>query len=260
MPVLHRDVRYNCRVFLLNRKILLIRPEDGAGPKTATTARRATSPPGHTLGTPKNTCCRAPFATLPASDRAARRRGRRHARHRCRVRDLRRTVYAGQPPHWSWTRRGGDYQQRLGFAPRTAQAAKARRPHPERVGQGRRCVPLRQPAGLRRRAAVLRRLRPYRGERAGGGAGVAVFASRRGSCHRNGGLEEVRSFRSSFISRMVQGSEAPPVPRVYTDFELTEKGYARGPTPTVELRFHTLEEESPSARLAGCGTICGVLD
>jgi len=27
MPVLHRGVRYNCRVFCFNRKILLIRPK-----------------------------------------------------------------------------------------------------------------------------------------------------------------------------------------------------------------------------------------
>ena len=27
MPVIHRGVRYNCRVFVLNRKILLIRPK-----------------------------------------------------------------------------------------------------------------------------------------------------------------------------------------------------------------------------------------
>jgi len=27
MPVLHRGVRYNCRIFILNRKILLIRPK-----------------------------------------------------------------------------------------------------------------------------------------------------------------------------------------------------------------------------------------
>lgn len=27
MPVLHQGVRYNCRVFCLNRKIVLIRPK-----------------------------------------------------------------------------------------------------------------------------------------------------------------------------------------------------------------------------------------
>ena len=27
MPIMHKSVRYNCRVFLLNRKIVLIRPK-----------------------------------------------------------------------------------------------------------------------------------------------------------------------------------------------------------------------------------------
>lgn len=55
-------------------------------------------------------------------------------------------------------------------------------------------------------------------------------------------LDEVRAFRGAFMSRMVQASEAPPVPRVVVDFTLSGPALAP-PTPPQPLRLHTPQEE-----------------
>lgn len=55
-------------------------------------------------------------------------------------------------------------------------------------------------------------------------------------------LDEVRAFRGAFISRMVQASEAPPVPRVEVDFSLSGPAPAP-PSPAVPIRLHAPEEE-----------------
>lgn len=56
-------------------------------------------------------------------------------------------------------------------------------------------------------------------------------------------LEEVRSYRGAIGSRMVQASEAKPVPRINIDFDLTEKGRHLRPTQPIEVHYHTPEEE-----------------
>jgi NAD+ synthase (glutamine-hydrolysing) len=56
-------------------------------------------------------------------------------------------------------------------------------------------------------------------------------------------LEEIRSARAAFISRMVQASLSEPVPRIPVDFDLTGDDYTIAPSKPVELRYHTPEEE-----------------
>jgi NAD+ synthase (glutamine-hydrolysing) len=56
-------------------------------------------------------------------------------------------------------------------------------------------------------------------------------------------LEEVRSARAAFISRMVQASLAESVPRVSVEFDLTQDGYEVAPTRPIAVHYHTPEEE-----------------
>jgi len=64
-------------------------------------------------------------------------------------------------------------------------------------------------------------------------------------------LEEVRSFRSNFIARSYQASSAPRIPRIEVDCEL--KSWKRAlPSPVIEARLHDPMEEiayGPSAWL-----------
>lgn len=56
-------------------------------------------------------------------------------------------------------------------------------------------------------------------------------------------LEAVRSMRGAFISRMNQASQTPTVPRIPIDFELTNNDPALAPTPPRPVHYHTPEEE-----------------
>ncbi|MFT5194827.1 MAG: NAD+ synthase (glutamine-hydrolyzing) [Candidatus Promineifilaceae bacterium] len=56
-------------------------------------------------------------------------------------------------------------------------------------------------------------------------------------------LEQVRSFRGAFLSRMEQASESAAVPRVWVDFDLTLDDPAVPPTKAIEVSHHTPEEE-----------------
>ncbi|MEM7334071.1 MAG: NAD(+) synthase [Chloroflexota bacterium] len=56
-------------------------------------------------------------------------------------------------------------------------------------------------------------------------------------------LEEVRSYRGAIGSRMVQGSESPAVPRIPVDFELTHSHFNAPPTKEVDIKAHSPEEE-----------------
>src|SRR5262245_47014663 len=56
-------------------------------------------------------------------------------------------------------------------------------------------------------------------------------------------LEEVRSARAAFISRMVQASLVESVPRVSVEFDLTQEGYGIAPSKPIEVHYHTPEEE-----------------
>lgn len=56
-------------------------------------------------------------------------------------------------------------------------------------------------------------------------------------------LDEVRSFRGAFASRMVQASHSPAVPRISVDFALSDTETSLSPSPPITIRTHTPEEE-----------------
>ncbi len=58
-------------------------------------------------------------------------------------------------------------------------------------------------------------------------------------------LEDVRSYRGAIGSRQVQASEAAPVPRILADFDLTHHAsrITPQPSPPIDVRYHTPEEE-----------------
>lgn len=56
-------------------------------------------------------------------------------------------------------------------------------------------------------------------------------------------LEAVRSLRGATGSRMVQSSHAPAVPRIFVDFDLADNGVTTKPSPPVDIHYHTPEEE-----------------
>lgn len=178
MPVLHRGVRYNCRVLCLNRRILLIRPkmflaDDGNYRESRWFAPWAVDPaaprPLEEHDLPANIRAvtgqgTAPFgvAVLQALDASV-------APETCEelftpqspniwmgldgVRCFAwhggggRLVLLQRPPLVSPPGAGGHCDERQRLAPPAAQAQHARRPHARRDGQGRRRVRLCQPAG-----------------------------------------------------------------------------------------------------------------
>ncbi len=56
-------------------------------------------------------------------------------------------------------------------------------------------------------------------------------------------LEAVRAYRGAFISRMVQASQAEAIPRITVDFELTTDDHRLAPTKPIDVRYHLPEEE-----------------
>ena len=56
-------------------------------------------------------------------------------------------------------------------------------------------------------------------------------------------LEDVRSKRGAVISRMVQASQSDPVPRVSADFDLTAGDPSPPPSAPIDVTYHTPEEE-----------------
>lgn len=56
-------------------------------------------------------------------------------------------------------------------------------------------------------------------------------------------LEDVRSYRGAMVSRSVQASQSQPIPRIDVDFDLTEDEYRRAPSAPTEVRYHLPEEE-----------------
>ena len=56
-------------------------------------------------------------------------------------------------------------------------------------------------------------------------------------------LEDVRSYRGAKTSRGVQASQSELVPRVAVDFDLTAEDYGLAPSPPIEIRYHTPEGE-----------------
>ncbi len=243
MPVLHRDVRYNCRVFLLNRKILLIRPKMALAQDGNYREARYFAAWAHPRHTEEHVLPRmirelTGQATVPLGDAAVATLDTVVAAETCEE------LFTPDSPHIHLGLDGVEI-----------------------ISNG---------SGSHHELRKLQKRVDLILSASAKGGGVYLYANQQGC---DGGrlyfdgcaliavngrvvaqgsqfsprdvevvtatvdLEEVRSFRAGFISRMVQGSEAPPVPRVYSDFELTEKGFSRGPSPAVALKFHTPEEE-----------------
>ena len=243
MPVLHQGVRYNCRVFVLDRKILLIRPkmalaQDGnyreARYFAAWTYKRKTEM--HSL--PRLIRRLTGQESVPIGDAAVATPDTVIAAETCEE------LFTPDSPHIYLGLDGAEIIS-------------------NGSGSYHQLRKLQQRVDLIRSASAK-------------GGGVYLYANQQGC---DGGrlyfdgcaliavngqvvaqgsqfspkdvevvmatvdLEEVRSFRASFISRMVQGSEAKSVPRVVTDFEVTERGLGQVPNAAVEVHYHTPEEE-----------------
>ena len=56
-------------------------------------------------------------------------------------------------------------------------------------------------------------------------------------------LEEVRAYRGAIGSRQVQGSQATAVPRIQANFDLTHRDAMIAPTKPIDVRYHLPEEE-----------------
>ena len=56
-------------------------------------------------------------------------------------------------------------------------------------------------------------------------------------------LEDVRTYRGAIGSRQVQGSQATAVPRIQVNFDLTHTNPRLAPTKPIEVRYHRPEEE-----------------
>lgn len=56
-------------------------------------------------------------------------------------------------------------------------------------------------------------------------------------------LEDVRSYRGAMVSRSVQASQSQPIPRIDVDFDLTEDEFRRAPSVPKKVRYHLPEEE-----------------
>ncbi len=56
-------------------------------------------------------------------------------------------------------------------------------------------------------------------------------------------LEDVRSKRGAIISRMVQASQSDPVPRISADFDLTVEDSSHPPSSPIDVTYHKPEEE-----------------
>lgn len=243
LPVLHHGVRYNCRAFLLDRKVLLLRPkmflaDDGNYRESRWFAAwkrpRAWEP--HAL--PRLVRAVTGQDEVPIGDMAL------------ATRD---TVLASETCEELFTPASPNIALGLGGV--------------EIFGNG--------SASHHELRKLQRRLELIRNASAKGG-GVYLYANQQGCdggrLYYDGGalvvvngevvaqgsqfsprdvevvvatvdLEAVRAFRGAFRSRMEQAAEAEAVPRVRVEFELTSDARGRAPTAPRPLRLHAPEEE-----------------
>lgn len=243
MPVMHKNVRYNCRVFALNRKVLLIRPKlvlaaDGnyREPRWFTPWVHRQQVEDHAL--PRMIRDITGQASVPIGDAAVATRDTVVASETCEE------LFAPDSPHTALGLNGIEI------------IANGSGSHHE----------LRK---LNKRIDLIRSASAKNG-------GIYMYANQQGC---DGGrlyfdgcaliavngevvaqgsqfspedvevvtatvdLEAVRSYRGAFISRMVQASQSEPVPRVQADFELTCSDLHQAPTKPQPVRYHTPEEE-----------------
>lgn len=243
MPVMHKNVRYNCRLLLLNRHILLIRPKmilagDGnyREPRWFAPWQHPRSTENHAL--PRMIRAITGQEAVPFGDAALSTRDTLLASETCEE------LFAPASPH---TYLGLDGVEIV---------ANASGSHHE----------LRK---LHRRIDLILNATAK-------GGGIYLYANQQGcdggrlyfdgaaliavndrvvaqgsqfsSCDvemvtATVDLEAVRSYRGAIASRQIQGSQAETVPRIMVDFELTDRNPGRKPTPPVEIHYHTPEEE-----------------
>ncbi|MCA9928260.1 MAG: NAD(+) synthase [Anaerolineales bacterium] len=243
MPVMHKNVRYNCRILTLNRRILLIRPklilaDDGNYRETRWFAawQHPRTVKDHAL--PRSIRAITGQDTVPFGDAAIATRDTVLASETCEE------LFAPSSPHIYL---GLDGVEIL---------ANGSGSHHE----------LRK---LQRRVELIR-------EASSKGGGIYLYANQQGC---DGGrlyfdgcaliavngrilaqasqfsprdvevitatidLEDVRTYRGAIASRMVQGSRSDTVPRIIADFDLTNNDSMKRPTQPIEVFYHTPEEE-----------------
>ncbi len=243
MPVMHKNVRYNCRVFVLNRKILLIRPKLVLAADGNYREPRWFTPWQHPRGIedyylPRMIREITGQDTVPFGDAAIATRDTALASETCEE------LFAPNSPHIYLGLNGVEV------------IANGSGSHHE----------LRK---LNKRIDLIRNATSK-------GGGVYLYANQQGC---DGGrlyfdgcaliavngdivaqgsqfslndvevvtatvdLEDVRSYRGAIVSRSVQASQSEQVPRVKVDFDLTTSDYRLAPSPPIEVRYHTPEEE-----------------
>ena len=250
MPVMHKNVRYNCRVLVVNRRILLIRPklilaDDGnyREPRWFAPWQQPRTVEDHML--PRSIRAITGQETVPFGDAAIATRDTVCASETCEE------LFAVDSPNTYLGLNGVEI------------LANGSGSHHE----------LRK---LHRRIDLIRNATAK-------GGGIYLYANQQGC---DGGrlyfdgcaliavngelvaqgsqfspkdvevvtatidLEDVRSYRGAIGSRQVQASESEQVPRVVVDFELTHEGrleigdWGLGrPSGRIEARYHTPEEE-----------------
>jgi NAD+ synthase (glutamine-hydrolysing) len=242
MPVMHHGVRYNGRLLLLNRRILLIRPkmilaDDGnyREPRWFASWQHARTVEDHPL--PRMIRAITGQEYVPFGDAAVATRDTALASETCEE------LYATDNPHIYLGLDGVEI-----FANGSGSHHELRKLH--------------------------RRIDLIRSATSKGG-GVYLYANQQGC---DGGrlyfdgcaliavngqvvaqgsqfspldvevvtatidLEDVRSFRGAIGSRQVQASTSPAVPRIVADFELTHPPTV-APSRPLEVHYHTPEEE-----------------
>ena len=245
MPVMHKNVRYNCRIFVLNGKILLIRPKlilasDGNYREQRWFAawQRPRTLEAHHL--PRMIRAITGQDTVPFGDAAIATRDTALASETCEE------LFAPDSPHIYLNLDGIEI------------IANGSASHHE----------------LRKLDTRIELIRSATAKAKGGG--VYLYANQQGcdggrlyydGCALivvNGAvvaqgsqfslkdvevvtatidLEEVRSQRGAIVSRMNQASQSESVPRVDANFELTTTDYQLAPSPPIDLHYHIPEEE-----------------
>ncbi|MCP5097787.1 MAG: NAD(+) synthase [Chloroflexi bacterium] len=253
MPIMHKSVRYNCRVLVLDRKILLIRPKlilagDGNYRETRWFAAWQHPRTVEDYALPRTIRAITGQDRVPFGDAAIATRDTTLAAETCEE------LFAPDSPHIYLGLDGVDILTNGSGS------------HHE----------LRK---LQRRVELIR-------EASSKGGGIYLYANQQGC---DGGrlyfdgcaliavngrilaqasqfslqdvevitatidLEEVRSYRGAIASRMVQGAKAESVPRVTANFDLTHAQQTlHAPTQPIDVHFYTPEEEiayGPSAWL-----------
>ena len=243
MPVMHKNVRYNCRIFALNGKILLIRPKlilaaDGNYRETRWFAAWQHPRQVEEYHLPRMLREMTEQETVPFGDAAIATRDTALAAETCEE------LFAPSSPHIYLGLNGIEI------------IANGSGSHHELRKLNTR-VNLIRNATLKSGGVYL-----YANQQGCDGGrlyydGCALIATN-GEIVAQGSqfslnevevvtatvnLEDVRSKRGAVISRMVQASQSDLVPRIRADYELTAEDFSHPPSTPIDVTYHTPEEE-----------------